>query len=89
MTAPHDYLTVVGVVGSKVLTHAVENATTIVVAPDYVLVPEPVEVPALLIEWTERIGTIVHHGVAVHVYYVGEEFTDFVVAQFRRQGIDL
>lgn len=74
-----DYLTVVGMVGSKALTYAVDNTAWIIIPADHILIPEPAELPARLVEWVERIGTLVHHGVPVHVYYVSNEFTDYVL----------
>lgn len=80
MSGPLDYLTVAGMVGSKALTYAVERQALVILAPDYLLIPEPTELPARLIEWTEHIGTLVHHGVHVRVYYVSDDFTEFALS---------
>jgi len=80
MNGPLDYLTVAGLVGSNALTYAVEHLAMVILAPDYMLCPEPVDLPPRLIEWTESIGTLVHHGVPIHVYYVSDDFTEFALS---------
>jgi hypothetical protein len=80
---------VLNAIGPAALTWAVDKRATIILSPDWIVVPEGVELGATLVEWVERVGTSTHHGHRFDVYYISDDLAGWAEQRLRAQGVDL
>jgi hypothetical protein len=78
---------VLNAIGPAALTWAVEKRATIILAPDWIVVPEGVELAATLIEWVEKVGTATRHSHRFTVYYLSDDIAGWAEQRLQAMGV--
>ena len=78
---------VLGRIGTAGLRWAVEFDALVIVAPDYIVTPEGVELGPFMTEWTETLGAADVNGERFTVYYLSDDVAEWALESLtgRRQ----